>query len=231
MDIRILHMTEGAKQAEGTAVIIDVFRAFTWEAVMFERGAKVIYPTASIEESWRLKEEFPDAVIAGERNGVKVEGFDFGNAPSELETLDMTGRTVIHTTSAGTQGIILAANAVEILTGALINAAATAAYIRKKNPAVVSLVAMGWKGERDSEEDVLCAEYLKSLLEGRPMPDINELAQNLRNTEGKKFFDPAQQAVFPRADFDSCTAVDRCHFAVIVDRINGRLTARKQVME
>ena len=56
MDIRILHMTEGAKQAEGTAVIIDVFRAFTWEAVMFERGAKVIYPTASIEESWRLKE-------------------------------------------------------------------------------------------------------------------------------------------------------------------------------
>ena len=115
MDIRILHMTEGAKQAEGTAVIIDVFRAFTWEAVMFERGAKVIYPTASIEESWRLKEEFPDAVIAGERNGVKVEGFDFGNAPSELETLDMTGRTVIHTTSAGTQGIILAANADEIL--------------------------------------------------------------------------------------------------------------------
>ena len=231
MDIRILHMTEGAKQAEGTAVIIDVFRAFTWEAVMFERGAKVIYPTASIDESWRLKEEFPDAVIAGERNGVKVEGFDFGNAPSELETLDMTGRTVIHTTSAGTQGIILAANADEILTGALINAAATAAYIRKKNPAVISLVAMGWKGERDSEEDVLCAEYLKSLLEGRPMPDIKELAQNLRYTEGKKFFDPAQQAVFPRADIDSCTAVDRCHFAVIVDRINGRLTARKQVME
>ncbi|MBQ1322007.1 MAG: 2-phosphosulfolactate phosphatase [Solobacterium sp.] len=231
MDIRILHMTDGAKQAEGTAVIIDVFRAFTWEAVMFDRGAAVIYPTASIEESWRLKEEFPDAVIAGERNGVKVEGFDFGNAPSELETLDMTGRTVIHTTSAGTQGIILAEKADEILTGALINAAATAEYIRRKNPAVVSLVAMGWKGERDSEEDVLCAEYLKSLLEGQPIPDIRRQALDLRYTEGKKFFDPAQQAVFPRADFDSCVAVDRCPFAITVAMENGRLTARKQVME
>ncbi|MBQ1319970.1 MAG: 2-phosphosulfolactate phosphatase [Solobacterium sp.] len=231
MEIRILHMTEGAKQAEGTAVIIDVFRAFTWEAVMFDRGAAVIYPTASIEESWRLKEEFPDAVIAGERNGVKVEGFDFGNAPSELETLDMTGRTVIHTTSAGTQGIILAEKADEILTGALINAAATAEYIRRKNPAVVSLVAMGWKGERDSEEDVLCAEYLKSLLEGQPIPDIRRQALDLRYTEGKKFFDPAQQAVFPRADFDSCVAVDRCPFAITVAMENGRLTARKQVME
>lgn len=224
-------MTDGAKQAEGTAVIIDVFRAFTWEAVMFDRGAAVIYPTASIEESWRLKEEFPDAVIAGERNGVKVEGFDFGNAPSELETLDMTGRTVIHTTSAGTQGIILAEKADEILTGALINAAATAEYIRRKNPAVVSLVAMGWKGERDSEEDVLCAEYLKSLLEGQPIPDIRRQALDLRYTEGKKFFDPAQQAVFPRADFDSCVAVDRCPFAITVAMENGRLTARKQVME
>ena len=231
MEIRILHMTDGAKQAEGTAVIIDVFRAFTWEAVMFDRGAAVIYPTASIEESWRLKEEFPDAVIAGERNGVKVEGFDFGNAPSELETLDMTGRTVIHTTSAGTQGIILAEKADEILTGALINAAATAEYIRRKNPAVVSLVAMGWKGERDSEEDVLCAEYLKSLLEGQPIPDIRRQALDLRYTEGKKFFDPAQQAVFPRADFDSCVTVDRCPFAITVAMENGRLTARKQVME
>ena len=231
MEIRILHMTEGAKQAEGTAVIIDVFRAFTWEAVMFDRGAAVIYPTASIDESWRLKEEFPDAVIAGERNGVKVEGFDFGNAPSELETFDMTGRTVIHTTSAGTQGIILAEKADEILTGALINAAATAEYIRRKNPAVVSLVAMGWKGERDSEEDVLCAEYLKSLLEGQPLPDIRKQALDLQYTEGKKFFDPAQQAVFPRADFDSCVAVDRCPFAITVAMENGRLTARKQVME
>ena len=96
---------------------------------------------------------------------------------------------------------------------------------------MVSLVAMAWKGERDSEEDVLCAEYLKSLLEGQPIPDIRRQALDLRYTEGKKFFDPAQQAVFPRADFDSCVAVDRCPFAITVAMENGRLTARKQVME
>lgn len=231
MNIEILHLTDGAKQATGLTVIIDVFRAFTLEAVLFERGVKRIFPVGSLDDAWELKRRYPDALLVGERDGKKVEGFDYGNAPSAVESLDLTEKEVIHTTSAGTQGIMLASQAEQILTGALINAKATANFIQKQNPQQVSLVAMGWKGQRDTEEDVLCAEYIKALLEQRPFPDLQERAWALKDTDGKQFFDPTKQEIFPRADFDSCIAINRCPYAIRVVKEDGMFVAYKEKCE
>ena len=223
MDIKILHQLEGAADASGLTVVIDVFRAFTLECYMYAAGAAAVYPTAGIEESWALKKQYPDAVLAGERNGIMVEGFDYGNAPSQFEHLDLRGRTVIHTTSAGVQGLAAVSKADEVLTGSLVNASAIARYIQQKNPAAVSLVAMGWNAVKDTEEDILCAEYIRSLLEGKPLADIHKQAYDLRLSEGKKFFDPARQSVFPERDFWLCIDVDRFDHIIRVERRNGRL--------
>ena len=126
MNIEILHMTGGAAQAKGVTVIIDVFRAFSFESWALHNGAEAVYPIADINAAYELHREHPDWLLAGERKGIKQEGFHFGNSPWEIHDLDLTGRSLVHTTSAGTQGLIAAEGASHIFLGALVNAKATA---------------------------------------------------------------------------------------------------------
>lgn len=223
MEIQILRLIEGAKQAEGLTVIIDVFRAFSLECYLYDRGAALIHPVGSIEEAWALKKAHPEYVLIGERHGKKCEGFDFGNSPTAVPEEAVRGRTVIHTTSAGTQGIINARKAEEIVTGSLVNAAAVAAYIRKRQPEKVSLVCMGNEGVRPAPEDELCAEYIKSILDGHPLPDVQERAYALKEQGGEHFFDPANQEVFPEADFWACVQCGKYPFVLRIRQEDGLL--------
>ena len=223
MEVQILRYIEGARQAEGLTVIIDVFRAFSLECYLYAAGAACIHPVGSVEEAWALKKAHPEYVLIGERRGRKCEGFDFGNSPSAVPAEAVRGRTVIHTTSAGTQGIINAAKAEEILTGSLVNAAAVADYIRRRAPEKVSLVCMGNNGVSPAPEDELCAEYIRSILDGCPLPDLRERTLALKERGGKHFFDPDNQEVFPEADFWACIQCDRFPFVLRVRREDGLL--------
>jgi len=214
MEIQLLQLLEGAKAAKGLTVIIDVFRAFTVEAYMARNNAQKIIPVKDVQTAFDYKKEHPDTLLCGERNGVMIEGFDFGNSPADIEPIDLTGKTLVHTTSAGTQGIANASGADEIITGSLANAKAIARYIKSKNPQYVSLVCMGWNADEETAEDTLCGEYIKSILEGQPMADIREKAQALRYSTGAKFFDPQQQDVFKEADFHLCVDVDAIDFVL-----------------
>jgi len=220
MNVQILQLIEGARQARGLTVIIDVFRAFSVECYAFAQGAKTILPVGTIEEAFALKQEHPDALLVGERGGRKCEGFDCGNSPSQLADFDVKDKAIVHTTSAGTQGIANAVHADEMLAASLVNARATAEYIRMRNPETVSIVCMGLGGERETEEDTLCAEYIAALLRGEE-PDISAEIADLANTSGKKFFDPANAEVFPQRDFEMSTQLDRFPFALKVVREGG----------
>ena len=221
MNIRILQLVEGARQARGLTVIIDVFRAFTVEAWLSHNRAAAIIPVGDIQTALDYRATHPDALLCGERGGRKIDGFDFGNSPSAIQHADLTGKTVVHTTSAGTQGIANALGADEIIGGALVNAAAIARYIRSKNPKEVSLVCMGLAGETPTDEDTLCARYIKSLLENDPLSNMAAEIDHLKRTDGAKFFDPAQQDVFPEADFHLSTQVDAFDFVLRYERETG----------
>ena len=217
MNIRILHMIEGAKQATGVTVIIDVFRAFTVEAYLMNNGAKKVIPVGDKEIAYQYKKEHPDTILVGERHGKILPGFDYGNSPSQIEGIDFQGKTVIHTTSAGTQGLANAKNADIVLTGSLVNAKAIADYIQKQNFQDVSLVCMGLEALSQTEEDNLCAYYIKSLLENEQM-DLVEGIERLKVTSGAKFFDPEQQSVFPEPDFYRSTEVDKFNFVLKLEK-------------
>jgi 2-phosphosulfolactate phosphatase len=214
MKINILHLADGARAARGITVIIDVFRAFSVEAYLFDRGAERVIPTSSVESALELKKKYPNALLVGERGGAKIEGFDFGNSPSQLKDADVSGRVIIHTTSAGTQGVANATHASEIIGGSLVCAKAIADYIRKKDPDEVSLVCMGLAAERDTDEDILCAEYIRSLLLENPLSDMKSRIERLKETDGKKFFAPENSEIFPKEDFDMCVRVDALPFVV-----------------
>lgn len=223
MNIRILHLVEGAKQARGLTVVIDVFRAFTVEAWLIRNNAACIMPVGDVQTAFDLRSRTPGTLLCGERGGRIIDGFNHGNSPSEIETVDFSGKTIVHTTSAGTQGIANAAGADEIIGGSLVTAGAIARYIRRRDPQEVSLVCMGLAGREETDEDTLCARYIKSLLEGRPLEAMEAEIERLKHTSGAKFFDPAQQDVFPERDFHLCTQVDRFDFVLRYDRETGRM--------
>ena len=227
MNINILQLIEGAKKAKGLTVVIDVFRAFSFEAYCLHLGAEKIIPVGAVEEAYKLKEENPDMILAGERHGKILPGFDCGNSPSEALKLDLKGKTVVHTTSAGTQGIVNAKDADEIIGGSLVCAKAISEYIKEKNPDDVSLVCMGLEAKSETEEDTLCAEYIKNLLLGYET-DLDAEIENVKKTSGAKFFDKAQNDVFPEKDFHMCVEVDKFDFIVKLEKDENGICCMKK---
>ena len=220
MNIQILQLIEGAKAARGLTVVIDVFRAFSTACYVFGNGAERIIPLGDLDLAYKLKKENPAYMLIGERDGKRQPGFDHGNSPAEIEREDFAGRTVVQTTSAGTQGIANASGAEEIISGSFCNAGAIIRYIQMQAPEQVSLVCMGHGAIVPSDEDTLCAEYIKASLEEK-QPDFQAMYKQLRHGEsGKRFFDP-QLTWSPEADFDLCLALDRFDFVLKVHTENG----------
>ena len=227
MEVRRLSMVSGAIEAQGLAVIIDVFRAFTTAAHVMANGAERIFPVGRVEESFELKRLHPDWIQIGERGGVMVEGFDYGNSPYEVSLVDFSGRTVIQTTGSGTKGVVKASKANELLLGSFVMARAITKYIKKVQPEVVSLVAMGNRGVEPNEEDESCAEYIESLLKGRKT-DFEEIKRRIRaSPTGAKFFDESQPQ-FRKEDFHHAMELDRFDFVLKVIR-GERLTVVKEI--
>ena len=223
----------GAQNARGLTVVIDVFRAFSLAPYAIAAGVETIHPVADLDEAYALKRDNPDWLLAGERDYVKQPGFDFGNSPTEIEAAGpevLTGRTLVHTTSAGTQGLAAAfANpeVSEVLTGSFVNASAIAEHIRARAPERVTLVAMGAAGKERTPEDDLCGMYIKNLLEDFPN-DFQALKKYLATIDSaRKFFDPAADYA-PEKDFELCTSLDRFGFVLTVVRdAHGRMALKK----
>lgn len=222
MEIQILQLLEGAKKAEGLTVVIDVFRAFSVACYLIDKGAREIIPVGDIEKAYELKRDHPEYLLVGERNERVPEGFDYGNCPTHLLKADLAGKTVVHTTSAGTQGLVNAKGATERLTGSFVNAPAIISYIRKKDPAKVSLVCMGYSMKHPTEEDTFCAEYIKACLENKPV-DFVQMKETIRNTSAQRLFAPENQAFSPSSDFELCTDLGRFDFVLRVIEKDGLL--------
>lgn len=214
MQIDILDFVAGARAARGVAVVIDVFRAFSVACYAFDRGVSRVLPMSNLDESLELKRAHPHYLAIGERSGKKVAGFDFNNSPTEIRAADLKDRTLVHNTSAGTQGLTNASQADVVLTGSLVNAAAICRYITSLAPQCVSIVRMGYDGHTRSAEDDLCAELLAARLQGEAF-DVGAVRARLRHTPAAvKFFDPACADWAPQTDFDLCTDVDRFNFVL-----------------
>lgn len=166
MKIEINRCFEGAKKAIGITVVIDVFRASNTILACFERGANSIIPIGDLEDAFELKKKNPNMLLFGERGGLPPKGFDYGNSPANSLKMNLTNKDIILTTSAGSQGIVSSKNADEILIGSFANAKSIVNYIREKNPANVTLLAIGNEAIESATEDEECAKYLKALLEG-----------------------------------------------------------------
>ncbi|MEJ7619175.1 MAG: 2-phosphosulfolactate phosphatase [Pyrinomonadaceae bacterium] len=227
MNIRILQLLEGARQASGLVVVIDVFRAFSVACYVFGNGAARIIPVGELEAAYELKRRHPHYLLLGERGGQRPPGFDFGNSPTEVEHYDFTDRTVVQTTSAGTQGLVNVPQATETITGSFVNAYAVVNYIKAKDPAEVSLVCMGREAVEPSDEDTLCARFIKDSLEGRATNFAHVRKHLRRYASARKFFDPLLTWA-PESDFDLCLDLGRFDFVLRAEPDEDQLRILKK---
>ena len=213
MKIDILEFVEGAKKATGVVVIIDVFRAFSVACYATDAGVSKLIATAEVEQAFILNRKYKNSVLVGERDEKKIEGFDLGNSPTEIIKTNLQGKVVIHTTTAGTNGLLNAENGEMVLAGSIVNAGAIIKYIRYINPLQVSLVAMGYRANVSAEEDLLCAEIIAAGLCGRN-ENFEKRISELKNSSGRRFFIPANISFSPPTDFFLCTMADRFNFVL-----------------
>ena len=216
---------ETCHDATGVVIVIDVIRAFTNAAFAFSRGAKEIYPVSKVEEALDFKTRILNSLACGEVGGVPPEGFDFGNSPTQTNTLDLSNRVIVQRTGAGTQGIVRSIKADTMLAASLVVAGATVKYIRTLHPEAVTFVITGQYAPEHGDEDLACAEYLESVLRSEQPDPAPYIERVYRSRDALLHLDPNLPA-FPRSDLDHCTNIDAFDFAMLVSKEDGRPVLR-----
>jgi 2-phosphosulfolactate phosphatase len=148
--------------ATSTVLVIDVLRASTCIVTALTNGCVGIVPVAAPEEARARLAALPGALVAGERRGEPLEGFDLGNSPLEFTRERIGGRVVIMTTSNGTRALLAARGAAAIGVAAFVNLGAAAAWALQARRDVL-LLCSGERGAR-SLEDHVCAGLLAARL-------------------------------------------------------------------
>lgn len=144
-------------------VIIDVLRTGSTVVAALGSGARRIIPVEDIETASRLARpsERSVKVLAGERRGIRVEGFDLGNSPLEFTGEAVGGKTVILTTTNGTRGIAAASKSRRLVIGSINNVGAVARSVR--GAGALAIVCCGTEGGI-AAEDMLCGGMLLAAL-------------------------------------------------------------------
>ncbi|QCK16518.1 2-phosphosulfolactate phosphatase [Mangrovivirga cuniculi] len=145
---------------EKLVVVVDILRATSCMTAGIANGVESITPKANLEECRALKSE--GYIIAGERNGEKVEDFDLGNSPFGYMNEDLKGKKVAVTTTNGTVAINKSRNAKEVIIGSFLNLSAVADHC-KNSPHNVLILCAGWKGRVNMEDSLFAGALVEAL--------------------------------------------------------------------
>ncbi len=169
-------LTSPDELAGGTIVVIDVLRATTTITQALAAGCREVVPCLEVAEARRRAAELPSgqAILGGERGGLPIEGFDFGNSPADYTPLSVGGKTLVFTTTNGTKALRACLQAQRVVLGAFTNFTATLRAVLGAGQ--VHLLCAG-TGGRVTREDVLLAGALAQALTNEPRPpDFNDEA-------------------------------------------------------
>jgi len=211
--IRRLAGLTGAREARGTTLVIDTFRAFTTAAFLLDAGVSTLVLVDTLGDARRVADTLSGAILCGEEGGVRPDDFDLGNSPYEVtQTPGLFGATVVQRTSAGTRCAIAAitAGANPVFATSLVVASTTVACIDESSP--VSIVASGRYGNEPVDEDDATADLLEDLLGGKGDPSATGTTV-ARGQSAERL----RAAIWaPDEDVTLATDVDRFGFAMLV---------------
>jgi 2-phosphosulfolactate phosphatase len=227
-----------APPLEQTCLVVDVLRATSVLAVLLDRGAEQIYPTATIEHGLALRDELvaegTDVFLLGERGGLPPEGFDAGNSPTALAALELSSNIAVQATSNGTPALLACVGAPLVMPAAVVNAtAATRVAIEADHDVLV--VCAGLRGGF-GEDDVLAAGLLVDRLvtagatTGPEAQDALERYEAARDDLAEAFRQTEHGVVTVGLGFDDdivlCATPDRYDVVATLGESDGRPVLR-----
>lgn len=149
------------QKEDAIVVVIDVLRATSAMCTAFEFGVEKMIPVATLEEATEYKKQ--GFLVGAERNGIAIEGFDFGNSPYSYMTESIKGQTVVISTTNGTQAIEASRNAYKVVIGAFTNITALCNWLQSQNRNVL-LLCSGWKNRLNLEDSVFAGAVTERLI-------------------------------------------------------------------
>jgi 2-phosphosulfolactate phosphatase len=224
---------EGAKRAQGVAIVIDVFRAFTSTPLFFHFGASKVLFVHDPDEAFSLKAGNGDVLLAGEVDDRLIPGFDLGNSPSEIASKPpefFRGKVVVQRTTAGVIGVLNALDSAKIvILGSYVMARAISRYILSQDPLpeAVTIVATGYYGVAATPEDEGCADYLEHLIIGSHYDHLEALKGIVFHESAQKFI-RGDKDYFPREDPLFCLQRDLFDFILLASKQAGVVTVEKK---
>jgi len=158
-------------------VIIDIFRATSSICYGIENGAEAIIPVSEVEECAAYREKGLNYLLAAERNGEVVAGFDFGNSPFAYTAEKVAGKTVVLTTTNGTHALHLSRNAKKIVIGSFLNLTALCNWLKTQDENIL-MVCAGWKNNFNLEDTLFAGAVIEQLKGDGYVLDDPALAAN-----------------------------------------------------
>ena len=162
LNVRFLPSLISTEEMAGaTVLVIDILRASTTIVHALAAGARFVKPCRVVEDAREFASQHPETVLGGERGGVKIKGFDFGNSPTEYTPTTVRERVVAFTTTNGTKAMMHCHNAGRVLIGSFVNLTAVCRSLDSADH--IELICAG-TGNEITLEDVLFAGAVASQL-------------------------------------------------------------------
>ena len=185
-----------------TCVVLDILRATSSMITALANGAEQILPVATIEEALAAKAEHPEALLCGERNGLRITTaqtggteFDLGNSPREYTAEIVAGKTLISTTTNGTRALRACVNANQTLVASFLNLTATTDYLRTAKPSHLVIVCGGTYEEAALEDTLASGAIAESVWDlFDDVEDSAQLARALHQSHGENLDQSIQLA-------------------------------------
>jgi 2-phosphosulfolactate phosphatase len=217
--VEVVHATgvEGARQALGLAVVIDVLRSFTVSAYALGGGARECRLVRTTDEARALASATAGAVLCAEEEGLPLPGIAISNSPTQIRDTDLKDRILVQRSTAGTPVAAAVRKGVDIFAASLVVATATVQACLLRHAHVLTLIASA-----DHPEDHACARYMEALINGEE-PDVERLLQPLKKSDRYAHFMSGAWPGFPPTDLDLALQPDRFTFAMPITREAGYL--------
>ncbi len=214
LSVEVIHATgvEGARQAHGIAVVIDVIRSFSVSAYALAGGARECRLVTTTDEARALAASIPGALVSAEENTLPIAGIAISNSPTQITAADLKDRVLVQRSSAGTQVTAAVPPGVDLFAASLVVARATVQACLLRRPDQLTLIASA-----DHPEDLACAQYMEAIIRGEK-PDVDQLLQPLRDSERYARAMSGTWPGFPPTDLELALIPDRFNFAMPVTR-------------
>ena len=216
MNICIYQGNEKILPRSNVNIVIDVLRAFTTCYYAFCVGAKAIYLAQDIPEAQLLQRSISNSLLIGEKNGYKIEEFDYGNSPVDISKINLRSKNIILKTSNGTKATLNSLNADHLLVTGFINMESVIRYVtyisQKEDIDLVNIVA----SDPISDDDLVCAEYIQDRLTGKGELSMEDCRIRIKESKAaQKFVDPTN-TYFKRQDLDLAIQDHKSNFVMTV---------------